>query len=135
MGLIRKPDWQACLAQYTSDQSRRPFVYGASDCALFAAGAVEAMTGTDTASDWRGRYTTLKGGLRVLRQSGHNDHIAAAASFMPDANRPRVGDIAVVATEDGSSLGVIQGAWVYVRTMGGIGLVPVSEITRVLRCG
>ena len=135
MGLTRKPDWQTCLAQYLSDEARRPFVYGASDCALFAAGAIEAMTGTDTADEWRGKYTTLKGGLRALRRSGHTDHIAAAASFMPDGERPRVGDIAVVATAEEPSLGVIQGAWVYVRTMDGIGFVSVSEVTRVLRCG
>jgi len=135
MGLVRKPDWQACLAKYMHNEARSAFVYGKSDCALFAAGAIKAMTGTDTATEWRGKYTTLKGGLRVLRRSGYSDHIAAAAWFMPYGNRARVGDIAVLAADEGPSLGVVQGEWVYCRTLGGIGLVPVSEIKRVFKCG
>ena len=62
----RHSNWTAPLIEYLAAAARRPFKPGHHDCALFAAGAVAAMTGTDFAAQWRGRYTTLRGGLRVI---------------------------------------------------------------------
>lgn len=62
--MTRCEDWHARLAAYVFDAGRTPFAYGSHDCALFAAGAVEAMTGTDLAAGWRGIYRTLAGASR-----------------------------------------------------------------------
>lgn len=135
--MIRRPDWRARLAEWLVAEATRPFEYGKSDCALFSAGAVEAMTGIDLAADWRGHYTTLRGGLRVLRRAGYHDHIALTAAHLPEVapGRAQVGDIAVVDGDDGPSLGVVNGAWVAVRTMSGLGHVPRDRVVRAFRCG
>ncbi len=130
-----RSDWRARLGAYLATESRTPFLYGTSDCALFAAGALNAMTGSDPSAAYRGRYTTLRGGLRILRKDGFWDHVERAAALLAEVPPPRarVGDIAVVETGDGPSLGVVQGEWVAVRTMTGLGFVPVDQATRVFR--
>ena len=128
-------NWQARLVSYIADCRARPFAYGKHDCALFAAGAVQAMTGVDPADAWRGRYTTQRGGLRVLRRAGFRDHIEMVAVLFPETSVSAAlpGDLAVIDTEDGRALGVIQGPAVYVLRPNGLGLVPGTAATRAFR--
>ena len=122
--------WQVRLAAYLSDCKERPLAYGQHDCALFAAGAVQAMTELDLAEGWRGRYTTLRGGLRVLRAQGYADQVALAAAHLPETVSPRPGDLAVIDAPHGPALGVLQGAMVYVLGDPILSLVPVSAASR-----
>lgn len=121
----RTADWRQRLTDYLAAQAlARPV-----DCALWAAGAVEAMTGFDPAAAFRGRYTTLRGGLRVLRSAGFDDHIALIRHHFPEVDRhqARPGDIAVIDGPSPQALGIVQGpAGVYVLTTGGIGTVPIE---------
>lgn len=41
----RLPDWPERLAAYVEARRHRPFAWGSNDCVLFAAGALDAMTG------------------------------------------------------------------------------------------
>lgn len=122
--MTRLPGWQSRLAAWLSSISRTPFEPGRHDCALFAAGAVEALTGVDLAADWRGHYRTLRGGIRVLRRAGYADHIALARAHFPVTARPRPGDLAVIATSTGPALGVMQGLHIYAPAEIGWGLSP-----------
>lgn len=132
---MRHPDWKLSLIQYLAESARKPFAPGQHDCALFAAGAVEAMTGVDYARPFKGRYTTLKGGVRLLREAGFADHIALAASRL-DEIAPAFaapGDLAVIDTPEGPAMGVVQGESVYVLTVDRLGLVPMLGATRAFR--
>jgi len=53
---------------------------------------------------------------------------------MPSAYA-RTGDGAVVATEDGPALGLVQGEMIYVLGPRGLSLVPRSRATRAFRVG
>lgn len=132
---MRYADWKLRLIQYLGDAARKPFEPGMHDCALFSAGAVAAMTGTDYAADWRGRYTTLLGGSRVLRRAGFADHIALAAAHLeeiaPAFAAP--GDLAVINYDLGQVLGVVQGEGVYVLTLDRLGLLPLADAARAFR--
>lgn len=44
-----------------------PFVWGVSDCALFAADGILAITGTDIASDFRGKYHDQASSLAIAK--------------------------------------------------------------------
>lgn len=124
----RRTDWRRRLIGYLSAAARRPFAEGEHDCALFAAGGVAAMTGEDPAAAWRGRYTTTRGGIRVLRKDGYADHVAVAAALFEEVPVAHAfaGDLAVVETEGGDALGIVQGAWIYVLTARRLALVPLS---------
>src|SRR5690606_37242555 len=99
----RFPDWRVRLTAWLNEVRRTPFAQGSHDCALFAAGAVVAMTGHDFAAPYRGRYTTTRGGLRVLRRAGFDDHIALAAAHLPACALSDLaeGDVVVIPTDEG----------------------------------
>lgn len=68
--MIRLPDWEPRLAEYLAKRHGVHFTWGATDCCLFAADAVIAMTGEDPATAFRGRYTTARGATRALKRYG-----------------------------------------------------------------
>lgn len=133
--LTRLPDWRARLSEYLGQVARRRFRPGEHDCALFAAGAVQAMTGADLAADWRGKYRALGAGRAMLRAKGFSDHLEFAAAHLapvPPA-LAQVGDLAVVPADsphDAGALGVVQGPRVYVLTPGGLALVSRLTMER-----
>jgi hypothetical protein len=130
---MRQKGWQGRLVAYLDMAGRRPFVPGQHDCALFTAGAVAAMTGIDYAADYRGRYTTTRGGLRVLRRDGFADHVALAAAHFPATGQPVPGDLAAVDSAEGPALGVVQGEFVYLLAPGGMTLAPIAAASRFFR--
>lgn len=138
----RLPDWKPRLVAFLQRQAelRRPG--DELDCALFAAAAVNAMTGVDLAMPWRG-YGSIEEGMEALRAAGFTDHVALAASLLeeirtgdgepwPAAAQP--GDVAVVPVEGGRSLGIVQGQAIYVVGRGGrLSAVPLTRATRAFR--
>lgn len=134
--MMRLDDWRSRLTVYLQGRVSMRFKPGSNDCATFAAGAVEAMTGVDLGRDYRG-YRTLSGGKRRLRESGYDDHIALAASLLEEVPVAFAteGDIAVVQEADGEpALGVVQGEMIYVlRPDEGWGFVPLLHALRAFR--
>lgn len=128
----RLTDWRSRLNAYFLDMKREPLTYGISDCALFAAGAVQAMTGEDPAVAFRGRYTTLRGGLRVLRMAGYRDHIDLTTHLLPEVHPAFAGDgdVASVDTTEGMALGIFSGEVVYVLAPVGLGVRPRTEASK-----
>lgn len=136
--LTRLPGWQARLHIWIKAINGRPIKPGQHDCCLFAAGAIEAQTGVDLATPWRGWYTTMAGGRRMLRKAGYADHVALLAEMLPEARaaRSREGDIAVVETPDGPAMGVVQGAAIYVLGVDGrLAFAALTPDTRIFKVG
>lgn len=131
----RRTDWRTRLITYLVDVRARPFQPGQHDCALFAAGAVQAMTADDLAADWRGRYRTIRGGLRMLRAEGYADHVALAdALLQPCAVAfAQAGDVAAVEVEGDLAFGIVQGASIYVLRPEGLATVDLLTATRAWR--
>ena len=143
----RLPDWRPRLVAYLARITATPFAYGTHDCALFAAGAVEAMTGEDLAAPYRGRYGSLKGGLKCLAKAGAADHVALIRARC-DQIAPAfaaVGDIAVIGPEAAISagtsrvapgpaaLGIFEGEHIVVLREEGLGFVPRATATLAFR--
>ena len=136
--LTRLFDWQPRLHAWLRAVRQTPVRPGHHDCCLFGAGAIEAQTGIDIAAPWRGRYTTFAGGRRILRKAGYADHVALIAATLPEANVLTAldGDIAIVPTEDGDAVAVVQGAAVFVLTpSGSLGLSPMAPVQRLFKVG
>jgi hypothetical protein len=133
---MRLPDWKSRLLTYLQHAAARPFAFGTHDCALFVAGAVEAMTGVDPAAEYRGRYKTLNGGLRAIQRVGFEDHVSMAC-YLYEQIHPSLaapGDIAVIDTAEGVALGVVQGEGIYVlHVTDRIGLLPMTAARKFLQ--
>lgn len=131
---MRYDDWRPRLTAYLAGVSRTPFEYGKHDCALFAAGAVEAMTGEDVARGFRG-YRTLKAGVKKARAKGFRDHVEIFAKRFDEVPvaMAQVGDVAIVPGDDGLAVGIVQGEQIYVAAPRGIGLVPLLTAKQAFR--
>ena len=129
--MTRLPDWRPRLAGYIAEQRRRPFKYGEQDCAMFAAGAVKAMTGEDPLADLSLDYSTYAGGIRVLRRQGHADHIALARALLPEipVAEARMGDLVVLPGDSGEALAVVGGATVLAPGEDGLRVAPLTAAT------
>lgn len=120
--LQRREDWPERLAALIDERMREPFKWGANDCALFAADAVLAITGTDLAADWRSQYADEAGAVlaaqsllstvvtageivAALRDMAHRSLGPAVPPLMA-----RRGDIVLVEHGNGHSLAVCLGA-------------------------
>lgn len=104
---MRRKEWEDRLAAYIGQHREAIFEYGRLDCVLFAAGAIEALTGEDPAAHIRGGYETRIGSLRVLHREGHADLVEmmdVRFGTVPLALAQR-GDIVMA----GGSLGVCMG--------------------------
>ena len=133
MTLTRITDWATALAVFLESRDKAPFVWGANDCALFAADAVLAITGHDLGSD-RGRYRTAKGAAGVLRRHGVDSVGALAERRLLAVSAPPVavefarrGDVGVAALEGRETLVIrISGAWIGPGAEGTL-TVPVAS--------
>lgn len=122
----RRATWRADLAAYLARVAGQPFRPGAMDCALFASGAVEAMTGADLGAPWRGQYRTLSEGRAALAAAGFADHVAFVAAHFEEIApaRAQIGDLMIFpAARRPAALGVVQGPGAYVLTAAGLAVV------------
>lgn len=126
------------LTAYLERVRAEPFAYGSHDCALFAAGAIQAQTGVDPAEAFRGRYGSLREGLKALKAQGYESHVDLARAVLKPVDRPfaQTGDIAVLNLDRGPALGVVDGSRVFFLSDGGMMHIEftspiVAEILRV----
>ena len=109
MALTRIGDWELALHDYMVANDGLPHVYGTRDCVLFAAGAVQALTGVDLAAKWRGKYKTEAGALRTLCKLSDGTVQGLIYQYLPTipTSFARRGDIALF---EGSA-GVVMGPY------------------------
>jgi hypothetical protein len=82
MGLTRKKGWAAgAFHDFLQARARMPFAWGSNDCALFAADAIEAITGTDIAADFRGKYTDEASAFALIQSLTGGKTVADAAAY------------------------------------------------------
>lgn len=129
--------WEAALSAYLAAQRGKPFAHGAHDCALFAAGAVLAMTGSDPAADFRGAYRSIAGSVRALKDIGAGSLEATIDAIFPviPAGIARRGDLV---WHDGSVGVCMGGIAFFVGHEGdavGLVMVPRAEWVKGWRIG
>lgn len=132
----KKIGWERALINFVRDNASASFRPGQMDCGLFSGGAVEAMTGEDVNAPFRGKYRTMAGASKALAKLGFDDHIAYTASLYPEIPplMAQRGDVAVVTDVDGNpALGIVQGSQIYVMTLNGLSLTPLTAAVRAFR--
>lgn len=68
--IARLPDWEQRLAAEIDAARNRAFQWGEHDCCMWVANVVLAMTGTDLALKWRGRYSDEAGAMAFAAEFG-----------------------------------------------------------------
>lgn len=67
--------------QFLLDHAHAKFKWGSHDCSLFAANGIQAITGTDIASDFRGKYTNEEQAFALIKQLTGGTTVADAAAY------------------------------------------------------
>jgi hypothetical protein len=131
----RHPDWPHRLALAITAARTTPFAWSRNDCPTFAFDTRCALTGEDAAALWRGRYSSYRGGLRLMRRLGWpslaamGDALLGAPLSTPlHAQR---GDI--VLSADGRGFGVCIGATAVGMAPAGLISLPLTTCTRAWR--
>lgn len=135
--MARLPDWRTRLLTFLAWTADKPFRPGQHDCILFAGGARAAVSGTNPMAGWKGRYSSIEGGLALARSHGCDDPFAYVVDGLEEIHPSlaRAGDLALI-FEPGSSvpaMGVVQGGWIYVLGLRGHNLVPLLQADRAWR--
>lgn len=138
---------EAHLHDFLAERQDVPFAWGLNDCAIFAADAILAMTGTDIAEDFRGRYTSEVGALRAIKKITGGSTIADAAGYCANKHglvehkyplMAKRGDLVLIKNRDGNEIaGIVSLDGRHVVSPGDNGLVKFSimKVTRAWSLG
>jgi hypothetical protein len=131
----RLPDWLTRLGALVASRLDSPFVWGRNDCCLWAADAVQAVTGVDLAADLRGTYRSQRGALRTINRAG--GLAALCDQRLGPEVRPtmaQVGDVGLV--DEGAQGALVVNLGLHWMGYGAHGLQPVmtDRVMRAWRC-
>ena len=126
----RVESWERLLAATIDTARANPFVWGSHDCPTFAFETRTALTGGEDVADlWRGRYSTARGGERVMRRLGWTslEEMGRALLGAPRATvlLAQRGDI--VLADTGLGFGICVGATAVGMVPGGLVAVPLTS--------
>ena len=111
--------WQERLQALIQSRMHTPFAWGSHDCCMWAADAVQAQTGIDPASQWRGAYNAASGAVQQLAELGGLAAVGALAgpSILP--LQASVGDVGLVHDGERDILAVCAGdVWLLAGNQG-----------------
>lgn len=114
--MTRFPDWQERLSRFFALYRNRPFRYGDWDCCLFAADAIQVMTGTDIAAEYRGKYQSRRTGYDLLKAHFGKPSVRAFAEQIATkhglqqvtSSYARRGDMVLIPRARDYSLGIVS---------------------------
>lgn len=104
----RLHNWQSALSRYIVSRARTPFKYGAADCGLFVADALQAMTGDDVAAELRGTYTDRRAAFQAIEQLCGTPTMEGVAAFL--ASRHGLAEVPVSRAHRGDAVTLRRGA-------------------------
>lgn len=106
---MRRADWPQRLAAYIEQHRHTPFQWGTHDCCRFAAGAVEAMTGTDPMIGFD--YGNATGAMRLIKKAGSLDVLLhqVLGEPLPAVAQARCGDVVIADINSGAAVGICLG--------------------------
>lgn len=136
----RRSDWHSRYVAFIDEMRTTPFEWGTNDCGPAWAGrVVEVLTESENPFiDYQGRYTTMRGAIRLLRNSEWNNLKDFIASKLGKPLAPMngyIGDIAAIKDDSafGYSLGIVNGERVFFRRPEGIGTLDLLECDSVFK--
>jgi len=146
MALTRVRFWDTrAFHDFLIARASTPFAWGSNDCALFVADGICANTGTDIASEFRGRYHDEAGALATIAAVCGGLSVGDAAAHcaqlhaLPELAHPLMaqrGDLVVFHAPSGSLVaGLVHLSGRHIVAVGESGLYrfPISKVARAWR--
>lgn len=126
---------------FLKESAKTEFVWGVSDCALFCADGIKAITGVDIAVDFRGKYHSEEEAFELIKTLTGGTTIGDAAAYcakqhgLPEWNHPLLaqrGDLVVIPNAGRLISGLVHldGRHVACQGDGGMKLLPITDIQR-----
>lgn len=132
--MTRRPDWAARMFDTFDAHSGRPFEWGKDDCCLFVARVVDAMTGSQFASDLAALYHDETSANALIDGAGGLEGAVSAilgASKAADEYRAMRGDVVLIDGGLGDAVGICRGIDVLAMGPRGLQKLDRSEIRKV----
>lgn len=132
---MKQHNWPTRLNRYILDNLKTPFKWGEFDCCLFAANAIMAMTGTDYAAAFRGKYSTKAGATKALNRYGAGTIKDTITMLLgqPANTHPARGDLCLIKTANGETAGIYLNGAVYSPSDSGLVPHKNNEVLAVWR--
>ena len=108
----RKRHWEESLSSYIANARENSFKWGQTDCAIFAAGAIKAVTGHDLAEGFKEQYSSWREAAMWLKANGYRSFQCAVTDRLGEPVHPAQagrGDIVMRRQGNGNILGVCVG--------------------------
>lgn len=135
--LKRVSDWYSRLFELIIEKENEPFKFGKNDCTLFGADVVLALTGVDLAASYRGKYRSLRGGMKLLKSDGYTSNVDYIEKNFPEISLAfaNAGDLCLINTEEGEAIAVLIGT--VAAGIGPNGLIrfPLDQISKTFKVG
>lgn len=129
---MRRDNWWS-LAIEAADRHRVPFRWGESDCVIFTADVVEAMTGHDPASAVRGKYRSARGAAKMMKKHGYEDIQAVMERHFSEIAPSLAGrgSVAIIMTDLGDFASAIcAGEVILAKSPDGVEALPRTRMIR-----
>lgn len=124
-------NWPTLLAKFIADNKKRPFEWGAFDCCLFAADAVQIITGKDYAESFRGRYKSKSGATKAIRAAGFESLSDVLCGLLGEAKTGiniQRGAVCLVDSQQGPAAGIFFGGVVWTTGPEGLVALPLNKV-------
>lgn len=139
---MRYSDWQTRAANFIITHREKPFAWGEHDCALFACNFIQAITGTDPAVAFRGKYDDKRSAYVALKNFAGGGLAATVEKICAELRYPenalnfhQRGDVALCDQCGEDALGIIDlsGQSVIIAGEQGVVALPLSCVKRTWR--
>jgi hypothetical protein len=137
--------WQTrAFHHFLLSRKNTPYQWGVNDCALFAADGIQAQTGTDIASEFRGKYSDEASAYAAIKSICGGTSVADAAAWcaqqrgMAELKHPLMaqrGDLVIVENAGSLIAGLVHLNGREVAVVGDPGWfgVPITSVKRAWR--
>lgn len=130
--VVRFSDWPMRLSAYLAEKQNEPFVWGSNDCLLFAAKAVQKLTGENFYDEY-GSYSSMNEAYNLLLENGGIKGIISRALGASKRNvlSAQRGDVIIIKTPE-LVAGIVDdtGQRVAVLTLNGLTRMPLDKALR-----
>lgn len=128
----RKQNWHNALNDCIKEYRNKTFSYGKSDCCLFSADVIKAITNVDVMADIRGKYTTEIEAQKKIKIAGGLEQLLVNIAKKYELsnieiNKAKRGDLIFFDYEDEQFVGICIGEKIISMSKIGVAFISMKH--------